>query len=100
MEKMNKEHFSHSDSEIRGASGEMAKIKGDDLVKYITERAVTYIDMPKDIRRQYRQERRIKKRELHWSYRWFGMLPFSLGLWYRQKKTILASWRKSRADGK
>lgn len=77
----------------------MAKVKGDELVKYITERAVSYMELPKDVRRQYRLERRIKRRELPWTYRWFGLLPFSIGLWFGQKKSILASWRKKREDG-
>ncbi|CAM2949775.1 YqzE family protein [Paenibacillus sediminis] len=53
-----------------------SKIKGDELLKYITEQVVTYIDTPKDIRR----EKRLQTRE-SWQYRWFGMIPFSIHLW-------------------
>ncbi|WP_019636386.1 YqzE family protein [Paenibacillus fonticola] len=52
--------------------------KGDELVKYITERVVDYVETPKDVRRT-----RAKGRE-PWSRRWFGMIPFSLGMWWGQ----------------
>ncbi|MNJ35394.1 YqzE family protein [Paenibacillus bouchesdurhonensis] len=48
--------------------------KGDELVKYITERVVDYMETPKDVRRI-----RVKEKE-PWSRRWFGMIPFSLGM--------------------
>lgn len=52
--------------------------KGDELVKYITERVVDYMETPKDVRRS-----RGKEKE-PWSRRWFGMIPFSLGMLWRQ----------------
>ncbi|UNK17036.1 YqzE family protein [Paenibacillus sp. N3/727] len=45
-----------------------------DLIKYITERVVTYIDTPKEVRKG----RRVKE---PWIVRWFGMIPFSVSLW-------------------
>lgn len=59
---------------------------GDELIKYITERVVNYIDTPKEVRR------RAKVKE-SWTTRWFGMIPFSMSLWKddvsskRKKKT-------------
>ncbi|MNO16665.1 hypothetical protein D3C76_63510 [compost metagenome] len=50
--------------------------KGDELVKYITERVVDYVETPREIRK----ERRIRNKE-PWSSRWFGMIPFSISLW-------------------
>ncbi|MEK4117264.1 MULTISPECIES: YqzE family protein [unclassified Paenibacillus] len=47
---------------------------GDELIKYITERFVTYIDTPKEIRRQ-------SKVKESWTTKWFGMIPFSVSLW-------------------
>lgn len=47
---------------------------GDELIKYITERVVHFIDTPKDVRRQ------AKVKE-SWTTRWFGMIPFSMSLW-------------------
>ncbi|MNI95328.1 hypothetical protein D3C73_1535830 [compost metagenome] len=60
--------------------------KSDELVKYITQQVVTYIDTPKDIRKQQRQERRTIKQKTPWTYRWFGMAPFWLGLWFKQRR--------------
>ncbi|WP_106766286.1 YqzE family protein [Paenibacillus faecalis] len=56
-----------------------------DLIKYITERVVNYIDTPKEVRKQGR-------RKEPWTVRWFGMIPFSMSLW---KKDIV-----SKKDGK
>ncbi|GIP56774.1 YqzE family protein [Paenibacillus woosongensis] len=56
--------------------------KGDELVKYITERVVNYIETPKDVRRS-----QVKGKE-PWSRRWFGMIPFSLGMWWGQTAHI------------
>lgn len=52
--------------------------KGDELVKYITERVVDYVETPRDIRKE-----RAKFKE-PWSSRWFGMIPFSISLWFGQ----------------
>ncbi|MEF2965412.1 YqzE family protein [Paenibacillus sp. M1] len=53
----------------------MATIKGDELVKYITERVVDYVETPREARRE-----RSKGKE-PWSSRWFGLIPISLSLW-------------------
>ncbi|OZB96789.1 YqzE family protein [Paenibacillus sp. XY044] len=44
---------------------------GDELVKYITERVVSYMETPKE-------ERRKQKYKEPWTVKWFGMIPFSL----------------------
>lgn len=49
---------------------------GKDLLKYMTERAVRYIELPKVERKQYK----TMKKEA-WQYRWFGMMPVSLRIW-------------------
>ncbi|MEO3944235.1 YqzE family protein [Gorillibacterium sp. CAU 1737] len=49
--------------------------KRDDLVKYITERVVIYMDTPKEKRKEAREARRPKEA---WTVRWFGMIPDSL----------------------
>ncbi|GAB6988668.1 YqzE family protein [Paenibacillus pini] len=54
---------------------------GDELVKYITERVVTYIETPKE-------ERHPKIKE-PWSVKWFGMIPFSLYLWKERAREEL-----------
>ncbi|MNI56731.1 hypothetical protein D3C73_1117510 [compost metagenome] len=49
--------------------------KGDELVKYITERVVDYVETPREVRKE-----RVKYRE-PWANRWFGLIPFSISLW-------------------
>ncbi|WMT39355.1 YqzE family protein [Paenibacillus sp. D2_2] len=52
--------------------------KSDELVRYITERVVDYVETPKEVRR----ERSHSKPS--WAQTWFGMIPFSISLWFRQ----------------
>lgn len=56
--------------------------KRDDLVKYITERVVTYIGTP----REKRKARHSVKAKEPWTVRWFGMVPDSLRLFFGSKK--------------
>lgn len=56
--------------------------KSDDLIKYITQRVVTYMDTPKEVRKI---ERSSSPRE-QWSSRWFGMIPLSINLWFGERK--------------
>lgn len=51
--------------------------KGEDLIKYITQRVVTYMETPKEAR----MEHRVKQSREPWQYRWFGMLPLAIQLW-------------------
>jgi 5'(3')-deoxyribonucleotidase len=54
--------------------------KSDELVKYITQRVVHYIDTPKDERKA-----RTKAKE-PWTMKWFGMIPFAVSLWVGKKE--------------
>lgn len=63
---------------------------GDDLIKYLTERFVTYIDTPREVRRQ----EKVKVKE-PWTTKWFGMIPFSVSLWKEDIKS-----RRSNKKGK
>jgi hypothetical protein len=54
---------------------------GDEWIKYITEKLLYYAETPKKVRRQKRAIHR-KVRE-PWQYRWFGMLPFAIGMWLK-----------------
>ncbi|GIP27626.1 hypothetical protein J23TS9_27560 [Paenibacillus sp. J23TS9] len=53
---------------------------GDELVKYITERVVTFIETPKEERLRH-----TKPRE-PWGEKWFGMIPLGLTLMKRQPR--------------
>lgn len=48
---------------------------GDELVKYITEKVVVYMEDP----RASRERRKAEKQP--WAEKWFGMLPLSLSIW-------------------
>ncbi|GIO30195.1 MULTISPECIES: YqzE family protein [Paenibacillus] len=50
---------------------------GEELVKYITERVVTFMETPKEERR-----RKTKPKE-PWSEKWFGMIPLGIMLMKR-----------------
>ncbi|SEG73412.1 YqzE family protein [Paenibacillus sp. UNC499MF] len=51
---------------------------GEELVKYITEQVVHYIETP----RQVRKEARVRHKETResWSVHWFGMIPLSVSM--------------------
>lgn len=57
--------------------------KSDELVKYITQRVVHYIDTPKD-----EWKERAKRKE-PWAMKWFGMIPFAVSLWVGKKEKEL-----------
>ncbi|GAB6926369.1 hypothetical protein JCM10914A_03520 [Paenibacillus sp. JCM 10914] len=59
---------------------------GDELIKYITERVVHYIDTPREVRRK------AKVKEA-WTTKWFGMIPLSVSIW----KQDVTSKRKKRS---
>jgi len=46
---------------------------GDDLVKYITEKVVVFMEDP--------HIRRKEEPKQPWSQKWFGMLPLGLSIW-------------------
>ncbi|WP_339315950.1 YqzE family protein [Paenibacillus sp. FSL R10-2734] len=49
---------------------------GDELVKYITEKVVVYIEDPRAI-----HARRAAATKQPWSQKWFGMLPLGWSIW-------------------
>ncbi|MCM3205261.1 YqzE family protein [Paenibacillus illinoisensis] len=57
--------------------------KSDELVKYITQRVVHFMDTPKEERKG-----RSKIKE-PWAMKWFGMLPFAVSLWVGEKEKAL-----------
>lgn len=54
--------------------------KGEDLIKYITQRVVTYMDTPVEARRERQLERKNRVKE-PWQTKWFGMVPFGVKMW-------------------
>ncbi|GAA4863393.1 YqzE family protein [Paenibacillus vulneris] len=63
--------------------------KGDELVKYMTEQFVKYMETPREIRKQTRATQREMREQ--WQYRWFGMLPLALRMWIES-----LIWRKKK----
>jgi hypothetical protein len=60
--------------------------KGEDLVQYIAEKVVHYMDTPKEERKRNRKHRGTKEA---WLSRWFGVVPFALSMWLEQRKKKL-----------
>ncbi|MFD0767981.1 YqzE family protein [Bacillus sp. CGMCC 1.60114] len=55
-----------------------------DYIRYMTQQFVSYMDAPKADRKQKRQQRREEREPF--LNRWFGMLPLSAAVFYRQVK--------------
>ncbi|MFF2886813.1 YqzE family protein [Paenibacillus sp. NPDC057967] len=56
---------------------------GNDLVKYMTEQLVQYIETPAEERKQARTTAKALREP--WLTRWFGWGPASLLIWWRSK---------------
>lgn len=56
--------------------------KSDDLIKYTTERVVRYLNTPKDERKKAKSAPKFRE---PWSTRWFGMIPFAIGMIFKSK---------------
>ena len=54
-----------------------------DYVKFVTQRFVTYMDMPTEERARRRSARKQERPPL--SYRLFGIVPLSLRLLFRRR---------------
>ncbi|KAA0549440.1 YqzE family protein [Bacillus sp. BGMRC 2118] len=55
-----------------------------DLVKYVTQQFVTYLDQPKQERKQLRQDRKLTEPPV--MSRWFGVLPLGFMLMMKKDK--------------
>ncbi|WP_199619653.1 YqzE family protein [Paenibacillus alkalitolerans] len=58
--------------------------KGEELVKYVTEKVVSYIDMPPEERKHRKLER--KQTREPWGTRLFGMLPMALSMFFGSRR--------------
>lgn len=56
-----------------------------DYVKFVTQQFVSYMDSPKEERKQKREQRRNVRDPF--LVRWFGILPLSLALLYKELRT-------------
>ncbi|MBO1626558.1 YqzE family protein [Bacillus cereus] len=55
-----------------------------DYVRFVTQQFVSYMDAPKEDRKQKKQQRRSEKAPF--LNRWFGMIPLSAALFYQNVK--------------
>lgn len=60
-------------------------IKTDEYIKYLTERVITYMDTPREVRRELRTKQRSAKPP--WHVHWFGMVPMSIRMLFGKKRT-------------
>jgi hypothetical protein len=58
---------------------------GEELIKYITEQTVEYIERPKAEKKQQRTFRKDQKEP--WSYKWFGMVPMAFHMWKQKRQS-------------
>lgn len=66
----------------------------DELIKYITERVVEYIDTPeKNNERSNEPMPKFFPAE-PWKVKWFGFMPFSLQMWATKHINRVNAWRK------
>ncbi|MFB9327127.1 YqzE family protein [Paenibacillus aurantiacus] len=56
----------------------------DDLIKYVTQQVVTYMDTPEEERRKRRQAAKAAREP--WLTKWFGIAPVGIALWWRSRK--------------
>ncbi|QNK54447.1 YqzE family protein [Paenibacillus sp. PAMC21692] len=54
---------------------------GSDLVKYMTEQFITYMETPSETRKQAKTSAKAAKEP--WLTRWFGFGGMSLMMWWR-----------------
>ncbi|WP_010274717.1 YqzE family protein [Paenibacillus senegalensis] len=78
--------------------------KSDELVKYITQRVVHYVDTPPEIRRSRRQEWKQRPKETL-DYRLFGLASLSVRMWlnkakrFRPRSFKAISWARRKENG-
>ncbi|NBI31193.1 YqzE family protein [Chengkuizengella marina] len=58
----------------------MAKNSGEDLLKEITEKVVTYMSTPKELRDKHQE---VQYKET-WKTKWFGMLPMAMDMLFKR----------------
>lgn len=53
-------------------------------IEYMMERLLWYLETPRVVRKELKQQHREP-----WTYRWFGMIPFSIKMAWNQQKSRL-----------
>jgi len=58
--------------------------KGQEIVNYVMQKVVRYIETPSDLRKAERARRRVSSEP--WQTRWFGLIPMSLAMLLRRRR--------------
>lgn len=61
-----------------------------DWITYVIKRFILHLEKPKEERREMRKARRK-----NWSYRWFGMIPFSMKMYVSRQKDRFTRSKRS-----
>lgn len=69
-------------------------MSGEEWVKFVTQKFVTYIDTPKEQRRLTRTSAKTQREP--WLTKWFGVAPMGIALWYRSCKARIRAYAQSR----
>ncbi|UVI27931.1 YqzE family protein [Paenibacillus spongiae] len=57
----------------------------DELIKYMTQQLVTYMETPQEQRKLKREAAKAAKEP--WLTRWFGIAPLGIALWWRKRRS-------------
>lgn len=55
-----------------------------DYVKYVTQQLVSYIDKPKELRKQMKEDKKIERDPF--VSKWFGIFPFAIMMLFKKQK--------------
>lgn len=56
----------------------------DELVKFIAERVMTFIETPREVRKQAKANQKDRRED--WQIRWFGLLPLAVRMAIEQAR--------------
>nr|WP_029191111.1 YqzE family protein [Ornithinibacillus scapharcae] len=59
-------------------------MKGNDYVKFMTQQVVSYIDLPKEERKQRKLNQKAEKQYPVLGNKWFGVLPYAIKSIFRR----------------
>ncbi|ASN05250.1 YqzE family protein [Virgibacillus necropolis] len=57
-------------------------MSGNDYIKYLTGRIITYLDLSSDEKKERKQKHKKSQHAL--SNRWLGMVPFAMKMFWRK----------------
>ncbi|WP_100331548.1 YqzE family protein [Bacillus xiapuensis] len=59
-------------------------MSSNELIRYFTQKTLTYFNEPKQDRKAKRRQKKLKRTSL--SSRWFGVLPWAIHQWFHRKR--------------